>query len=68
MLRPENIKAVDEAEEGEADDCEPAAPGLHDGGVVGQVLIGDALGFAGFVEAEVDDAAADPADEARGVG
>ena len=65
VLGPEDVEAVDEAEEGEADDGAVGAPGLHEG-VVGEVC--DALCLARLAEAEVDNAAGDPGDEAARVG
>lgn len=67
ILREEDGEAVDQAEDSEADNRHVSPPGLHDG-VVGQIGVGDALGFARLVEAEVDDSAADPRNEPRCVG
>src|SRR5215471_3546563 len=54
-------EAVDQNEEDEAEDTEVAAPGLDDG----LIRSNDALGLNSFAEAEVNDAAAGPANEAR---
>jgi len=64
LLGPEDVKAIDEAQESEADDDSPRTP-LADGRLVWE--IGDILRLAGFAETQVDDAAADPGDETRGV-
>lgn len=64
VLRPEDSEAVDECQEGEKSNGEVGTVGLEEG-VVGEAGGGgDVLREAGFVEAEVDDAAADPGDEA----
>jgi hypothetical protein len=64
VLREEDREAVRQAEEREHDDRDVGAIRL-DPGMVGRF---DSLGGAGFAEAEVDDAAADPGDHAPGVG
>ncbi|KAM5466647.1 putative 3-hydroxyacyl-CoA dehydrogenase [Microsporum audouinii] len=63
-LREERVEAVDEDEQDEADDADAGAPGLE----ARPVRELDALDLDGLGEAEVDDAAARPADEGGRVG
>lgn len=66
ILGPEDVEAVNQAEEGEGRHRNVGAVRL-DPRAVGQLGL-DALDLTSFAEAEVDDAAADPRNEARGVG
>jgi len=59
--RPKHVEAIDECENGEGDDANVRAPWLQYGLVW---KVGYTLGDAGFAEAEIDYAAADPGDEA----
>lgn len=67
VLREEDGEAVDEQEKGEEDERDAGAPRLQLGGV-GDVDAGEVLCEVGLAEAQVGDGAADPGDEARGVG
>lgn len=60
----EHGEPVDQREEDGAHQTDRHAIGLH----LGDIRLLDALDLAGLVEAEVHDAAADPGDEAGGVG
>lgn len=62
----EDVEAVEQAEQAEGDKGHVRAVWLQDAHV-GQVGAREALGGAGGAEAEEDDAAQHPADEARGV-
>lgn len=63
----EDIEAIDQGEEGEGNNCNPRADGLEER-MVRDVTLGKALDVGCFAESEVDNAAADPGDEAGGVG
>lgn len=65
--REEDIEAVDKGQECEGEHGDPCADGLQEG-VVGDRGWGEVLDDGGASEADVDDAAADPGDEAGGVG
>ena len=64
ILRPKDVEAIDQAKEGEANHGDIAAPWLHDT-AVRKIFFLDSLRIAGLFEAEIDDRAADPADETR---
>lgn len=67
ILGPEDIETIDKDQNREHDQRDPGSPWLSPG-MVWLVCVGDALGGAGFAEAQVDDATAYPGVKGRCVG
>ena len=63
VLRPEDVEAIDQAQDHKADQREPGTPWL-DEGVIRHLHL---LHPARLVEAQIDDRAADPRDEAGSI-